>query len=126
MNFVPFAKILFSICLHERWTKKGKYIVKTAFKRNFKIKKMSYDISDIKKLPVEERLEIIDEILETCVAESPDSVYEDDEKLKSVLEERVTDYESGRMKAIQWDEFIAGLKGRQKGFNYLLQPIHVC
>lgn len=87
---------------------------------------MSYDISDIKKLPVEERLEIIDEIWETCVAESPDSVYEDDEKLKTVLEERVTDYESGKMKAMPWDEFIAGLKGRREGFNYLLQPKQVC
>ena len=75
---------------------------------------MSYDISDTKKLPVEERLEIIDEILETCVAESPDSVYEDDEKLKFVLEELVTDYESGKMKAIPWDEFIAGLKARRR------------
>jgi len=75
---------------------------------------MSYDISAIKKLPVEERLEIIDEIWETCVAESPDSVYEDDEKLKTVLEERVADYESGKMKAMPWDEFIFGLKERGK------------
>lgn len=75
---------------------------------------MSYDISAIKKLPVQERLEIIDEIWETCVAESTDSVYEDDDKLKAVLEERVADYESGKMKAIPWDEFIAGLKARRK------------
>jgi putative addiction module component (TIGR02574 family) len=75
---------------------------------------MSYDISEIKKLPVVERLEIIDEIWETCVAENPDSVYEDDEKLKSVLEERVTDYESGKMKAIPWNDFIEGLKARRK------------
>jgi putative addiction module component (TIGR02574 family) len=75
---------------------------------------MSYDIAEIKKLPVEERLEIIEEIWETCVAESPDAVYEDDEKLKSVLEERVSDYESGKMKVIPWDEFIAGLKARRK------------
>jgi len=75
---------------------------------------MRYDISDIKKLPVEERLEIIDEIWETCVAESPDSVYEDDDKLKTVLEERLTNYESGKMKAIPWDEFIEGLKARRK------------
>ena len=39
---------------------------------------MSYDISDIKKLLVEDRLEIIDEKWETCVAESPDTVYEDE------------------------------------------------
>ena len=75
---------------------------------------MNYDISEIKKLLVEERLEIIDEIWETCVVESPDSVYEDDEKLKSVLDERVTNYESGRMNAIPWDEFIAGLNARRK------------
>ena len=75
---------------------------------------MRYDISAIKKLPVEERLEIIDEIWETCVAESPDPVYEDDDKLKTVLEERLTNYELGKMKAIPWDEFIAGLKARRK------------
>lgn len=75
---------------------------------------MSYDISEIKKLPVEERLGIIDEIWESCVAESPDSVYEDDEKLQVVLKERVTDYESGKMRAIPWDEFITGLKARRK------------
>jgi putative addiction module component (TIGR02574 family) len=75
---------------------------------------MNYDISEIKKLPFQERLEIIDEIGETCVAESSDSVYEDDEKLKSVLEDRVTTFESGRMKAIPWDEFIAGLKAGRK------------
>ena len=71
---------------------------------------MRYGIADIKKLPVEERLEIIDEIWETCVSESPDSVYEDDDKLKTVLEERGINYISGKLKAIRWDEFIAGLK----------------
>jgi putative addiction module component (TIGR02574 family) len=75
---------------------------------------MNYDISEIKKLPVQERLKIIDEIWETCVEENSDSVYEDDEKLKSVLEERVTAFESDKMKAIPWDEFIAGLKARRK------------
>lgn len=75
---------------------------------------MSYDISEIKKLPVQERLAIIDEIWETCIAENPDSVYEDDEKLKTVLEERVINYESGKINAIPWNEFIAGLKARRK------------
>ena len=71
---------------------------------------MRYGIAVIKKLPVEERLEIIDEIWETCAAESPDSVYEDDDKLKTVLEERGINYISGKKKAIRWDEFIAELK----------------
>ena len=75
---------------------------------------MSYDISEIKKLPVKERLEIIEEIWETCVEENPGSVYEDNEQLKSVLEERATTYETGKMKAIPWDEFIEGLKARRK------------
>jgi putative addiction module component (TIGR02574 family) len=75
---------------------------------------MGYDISEIKKLPVKERLEIIEKIWETCVEEDAGSVYEDNEQLKSVLEERVTAYETGKMKAIPWDEFIAGLKGRRK------------
>ncbi len=63
---------------------------------------------------MQERLEIIDEIWETCVAENLDSVYKDDEKLKTVLEERVAGYESGKMNAIPWEEFIAGLKARRK------------
>ena len=71
---------------------------------------MRYGIAVIKKLPVEEKLEIIDEIWETCAAESPDSVYEDDDKLKTVLEERLTNYVSKKLKAIPWDEFIAGFK----------------
>jgi len=75
---------------------------------------MGYDISEIKKLPVKERLEVIDEIWETCVEESPGSVYEDNEQLKSVLEERVSAYEAGKMKAMPWDEFIEGLKARRK------------
>ena len=75
---------------------------------------MSYDISGIKKLPVRERLEIIEKIWETCVAEVPDATFEDDDKLKSLVEERVNDYESGRMKAIPWNDFIAGLKARRK------------
>ena len=71
---------------------------------------MRYGIADIKKLTVQKRLEIIDEIWETCAAESPDSVYEDDDKLKTVLEERGINYVLGKPKALPGDEFIAGLK----------------
>ena len=74
---------------------------------------MRYGITDIKKLPVAERLEIIDAIWETCVAESPDSVYEDDEKLKSLLEERGINYVLGKSKALPGDEFIVGLKNEK-------------
>ena len=75
---------------------------------------MGYDISEIKKLRVNERLEIIDEIWETCIAENTDSVYEDNKNLKSLLEERVGSYESGKMKAMPWSEFTGGLKARRK------------
>ncbi len=75
---------------------------------------MRYDISEIIKLPVEERLAIIDEIWETCIADDENAVDEDDKKLKSLLEERVAAYESGTMKAIPWDDFIDGLKARTK------------
>ena len=72
---------------------------------------MSYDISNIKKLPVEERIKIIDAIWESCIQDDASLTGEDD--ILSVVEERVEKYESGRMKTLSWDEFIQKLKNRQ-------------
>ncbi len=71
---------------------------------------MNYDISDIKKLPVEERIKIIDAIWESCIQDDVSLTGEDD--ILSVVEERVEKYESGKMKTLSWDEFAQKLKSR--------------
>jgi putative addiction module component (TIGR02574 family) len=73
---------------------------------------MAYDISEIKKLPVKERIAIIDAIWESCVQEDK-TLAESEEELISVVEERIEKYESGEMKTIPWDDFIQRLKSRK-------------
>lgn len=75
---------------------------------------MAYDISEIKKLPVKERIAIIDAIWESCVEEDK-SLTNDDDELISVVDERLERYESGEMKSLPWDEFISRLKSRKHG-----------
>ena len=71
---------------------------------------MSFDISEIKRLPVEERIKIIDAIWESCVQDDASLTGEDD--ILSVVEERIKKYESGKMKTLSWDEFMLKLKKR--------------
>ena len=75
---------------------------------------MAYDISEIKKLSVKERIAIIDAIWESCVHDDK-SLTENEEELISVVEERVEKYESGQMKSLPWDDFIQRLKSRKHG-----------
>ena len=77
---------------------------------------MSYDISEIKKLPVKERIAIIDAIWESCVEEDR-SLATEDEEIISVLEDRIEKYDSGQMKSIPWDDFIRRLKSRKDGLS---------
>lgn len=77
---------------------------------------MSYDISEIKKLPVKERIAIIDAIWESCVEEDKSLASQDDEII-SVLEDRVEKYESRQMKSLPWDDFIRRLKSRKHGLS---------
>ena len=77
---------------------------------------MSYDISDIKKLSVKERIAIIDAIWESCIEEDKSLAYDDDEIIP-VLEDRVEKYESGQIKSLSWDYFIQRLKNRKNGLS---------
>ena len=77
---------------------------------------MAYDISEIKKLPVKERIAIIDAIWESCVQED-NSLVENEEELISVVEGRIEKYESGKMKTLPWDDFIQRLKARKNGLS---------
>lgn len=69
---------------------------------------MSFDISAIKKLTVEERIKIIDAIWESCVQD--DSSLTGEDEILSIVEERVKKYEAGKMKTLNWDEFLKKLK----------------
>jgi len=71
---------------------------------------MNFDISEIEKLPVEERIKIIDAIWESCVRD--DASLSADDEILTVVEERVEKYETGKMKTISWDQFMKGLKNR--------------
>lgn len=73
---------------------------------------MSYDISDIKKLSVKERIAIIDAIWESCIEEDK-SLANDDDEIIPVLEDRVEKYESEQIKSLSWDDFIQRLKNRK-------------
>lgn len=59
-----------------------------------------YDISAIKKLPVAERLKIIDELLNSIEKEEM-SHYTTNEEA-SVVKERIEKYEKGQMKFDSW------------------------
>ena len=71
---------------------------------------MNFDISEIEKLPVEERIKIIDAIWENCVRD--DASLSAADEILTVVEERVEKYETGKMKTISWDQFMKGLKNR--------------
>ena len=77
---------------------------------------MSYDISEIKKLSVKERIAIIDAIWKSCIEED-EFLVSDDEEIISVLEDRVEKYDSGQMKSLPWDDFIRRLKSRKHGLS---------
>ena len=82
---------------------------------------MPFDISEIKKLPLEERLRIIDELWESIEAERNEEeqfvlqeeqakygIEEDEEEesdeIIAMLEERVARIERGEEKLYTWDE----------------------
>jgi len=71
---------------------------------------MNFDISEIEKLPVEERIRIIDAIWESCVRDDTSLSGEND--ILSIVEERIEKYKAGNMKTMSWDEFMNRLKNR--------------
>jgi putative addiction module component (TIGR02574 family) len=79
---------------------------------------MPYNISDIKKLPVKERLEIIDELWNSIDDEwqqfdnEPESA-----EVIELLEERLAAYKKGNLKSYSWEEVEKLLKQRAKDRN---------
>lgn len=77
---------------------------------------MAYDISEIKKLSVKERIAIIDAIWESCIEEDK-SLVTDDEEMISIVEDRVEKYDFGQMKTLPWDDFIKRLKSSKNDLS---------
>jgi putative addiction module component (TIGR02574 family) len=67
---------------------------------------MPINIDDIKKLPNEEKLKIIDELWESIEADWENHGGQQDEspEVISMLEERLSEYEKGETKSYSWEE----------------------
>jgi putative addiction module component (TIGR02574 family) len=66
---------------------------------------MPVNIDDIKKLPAEEKLRIIDEIWESIEEGwEKDDAGKEPSELVTLLEERLEQYEKGETKSYSWDE----------------------
>ncbi|HEX4372091.1 MAG TPA: addiction module protein [Puia sp.] len=63
---------------------------------------MTIDIAEIKKLPVEQKLKIIDELWESIDDNKLDTLSQKEEM--NLLEERMELYEKGKMKFSPWNE----------------------
>ncbi|MFC0773717.1 addiction module protein [Terrimonas alba] len=63
---------------------------------------MPVNIDDIKKLPNEEKLKIIDELWESIDQDLINEALESEEE--QILRERLEDYEKGNVKFRPWDE----------------------
>ncbi|MBI1781119.1 MAG: addiction module protein [Sphingobacteriales bacterium] len=61
---------------------------------------MAYNITEIKKLPSEEKIKIIEEIWESI---EEDFFPEEDDLISQILEERLEEYNKGTMKFEPWD-----------------------
>ncbi len=68
------------------------------------------DMEEIKRLPLRERLKLVDEIWESCVLENPDLLQEEDKEILNILQEREEEYLRDPSTAIPWDEAIAKAK----------------
>lgn len=66
---------------------------------------MPINVDEIKKLPNEEKLKIIDELWESIEDDwEKTSSEENSPEVLSLLEERLEEYEKGEKKSYNWDE----------------------
>ena len=66
---------------------------------------MPVNLDDIKKLPNQEKLQIIDEIWESIEADWEKSEKDDETpEINSLLKERLEKYETGEIKSYTWEE----------------------
>ncbi len=67
---------------------------------------MAYDISEIKKLSTEEKLQIIDELWETIESDEAngEEAFDEDAEVTALLQERIAKYERGEGVSYTWEE----------------------
>jgi putative addiction module component (TIGR02574 family) len=75
---------------------------------------MPFDISEIKKLPAEEKLRIIDELWESIDEEESE---EESPEVIALIEERLAKYERGEGKFYTWEETETMLKNKLDEIN---------
>ena len=63
---------------------------------------MPINIEEIKKLPAEEKLKILDELLENIDQDIINEHFESEED--QILRKRLEEYEKGKMKSHSWEE----------------------
>ena len=73
---------------------------------------MPVNIDDIKKLPVEEKLKILDELLDNIDEDIINEHLESEED--QVLRERLAEYEKGNMTFHSWEEVKNAVEGNLK------------
>ena len=73
---------------------------------------MPLNIDEIKKLPVEEKLKILDELLENIDHDIINEHLESEEDL--ILRERLAAYEKGNMTFHSWEEVKSTIEGNLK------------
>ena len=73
---------------------------------------MPVNIDDIKKLPNEEKLKIIDELWESIDQGVINEALESEEE--QILRERMEEYEKGTMTFRSWDEVKKDIEGKLK------------
>ena len=73
---------------------------------------MPVNIDDIKKLPVEEKLNILDELLDNIDEDIINEHLESEED--QVLRERLAEYEKGNMTFHSWEEVKTAVEGNLK------------
>jgi len=82
---------------------------------------MSYDISEIKKLSTEEKLQIIDELWETIDSSeaNEEDPFDEEPEVVALLQERMEKYERGEGVSYSWEEakkiLLSNIDKRQNG-----------
>lgn len=82
---------------------------------------MAYDLSEIKKLSTEEKLQIIDELWDTIESneENVEEAFDEDPEVTALLQERIEKYERGEGVSYSWEEakkiLLSNIDKRQDG-----------
>lgn len=72
------------------------------------------DISELFKLSVEERLQIVEDLWDSIAADTQDKPFELSDELKAELERRMAEHEARPESALSWEEVRARLWAKYK------------